>query len=113
MDARYVQRGDAIDHTPEADVAAGDVVVLADKLVGVAKLDIKADELGALALTGIYEVSKASGTAFAAGAEVGWSPSTKKAVAAGASGSVKLGHAVAAADAGDAFVHVRLCQGLN
>ena len=112
MDARYVQRGDAIDHTPEADVAAGDVVVLG-KLVGVAKLDIKAGELGALALTGIYEVSKASGTAFAAGAEVGWSPSTKKAVAAGASGSVKLGHAVAAADAGDAFVYVRLCQGLN
>ncbi len=113
MDARYVQRGDAIDHTPEADVAAGDIVVLADKLVGIAKLDIKAGELGALALTGVYEVAKASGTAFAAGAEVGWNPTDGKAVAAGSSGSVKLGHAVTAADAADAFVHVRLCQGLN
>ena len=49
MDARSVQRGDAIDYTPMADVAAGDVVVLANKLVGVAKLDIKVAELGALA----------------------------------------------------------------
>ena len=54
MDARYVQRGDAIDYTPMDDVAAGDIVVLAGKLVGVAKLDIKAGELGALALTGVY-----------------------------------------------------------
>ena len=44
MDARYVQRGDAIDHTPTADVAAGDIVVLANNVVGVAKLDIKSDK---------------------------------------------------------------------
>ena len=113
MDARYVQRGDAIDYTPMNDVAAGDIVVLAGKLVGVAKLDIKAGELGALALAGVYEVAKATGTAFAVGMEVGWNPATKQAVAAGASGSVKLGHAVALAAAGDALVYVRLCQGLN
>ena len=112
MDARYVQRGDAIDYTPMADVAAGDVVVLANKLVGVAKLDIKVAELGALALTGVYEVAKASGAAFAAGMEVGWNPTDKKAVAAGASGSVKMGHAVALAGAADPTVFVRLCQGL-
>ena len=58
MDARYVQRGDAIDYTPMNDVAAGDIVVLANKLIGVAKLDIKAGELSALALTGVYEVAK-------------------------------------------------------
>ena len=58
MDARYVQRDDAIDYTPMNDVAAGDIVVLANKLIGVAKLDIKAGELSALALTGVYEVAK-------------------------------------------------------
>ena len=52
MNARYVQRGDAIDYIPDADVAAGDVVQLG-RLVGVAKLDIKAGALGALALTGV------------------------------------------------------------
>lgn len=112
MDARYVQRGDAIDYTPVADVAAGDMVVLANKLVGVAKLDIKAAELGALALTGVYEVTKNSGVAFEAGMEVGWNPTDKKAVAAGASGSVKIGHAVALAGAADPTVFVRLCQGM-
>ena len=113
MDARYVQRGDAIDYTPMADVAAGDVVVLANKLVGVAKLDIKAAELGALALTGVYEVTKNSGAAFAVGMEVAWDATNRKAVAAGASGSVKMGHAVALAGASDPTVFVRLCQGLS
>ncbi len=113
MNARYVQRGDAIDYTPTEDVAAGDVVILAGKLVGVAKLDIKAGELGALALTGVYEVAKSSGVAFAVGTEVGWNAADRQAVAAGASGSVKIGHAVSLAGASDPTVLVRLCQGLE
>ena len=113
MKARYVQRGDAIDYTPMEDVAAGDVVVLSGKLVGVAKLDIKAGELGALALVGVYEFAKAEGIAFAAGMEVGWNPTNGEAVAAGASGSVKIGHAVALTSAVETTVFVRLCQGLS
>ena len=113
MKARYVQRGDAIDYTPMEDVAAGDVVVLSGKLVGVAKLDIKAGELGALALVGVYEFAKAEGIAFAAGMEVGWNPTNGEAVSAGASGSVKIGHAIALTGATDKSVLVRLCQGLG
>ena len=112
MDARYVQRGDAIDYTPMADVAAGDMVVLG-KLVGVAKLDIKAGELGALALTGVYEMTKAAGVAFALGSEVAWDRTNKKAVAPGTSGSAKIGHAVALTGASDATVFVRLCPGIE
>lgn len=69
--AVFRQRGDAIDYTPSEAVNAGDVVVLND-LAGVAKLDIKAGELGALALTGVYAVTKAtgSGTAIAPGVKV-------------------------------------------
>ena len=52
MNAVFRQRGDAVDYIPEADVSAGDVVVQND-LVGIAKLDIKAGERGALALTGV------------------------------------------------------------
>ena len=113
MDARYVQRGDAIDHTPMADVAAGDIVVLANKVVGVAKLDIKAGELGALALTGVYEMTKAAGVAFALGSEVAWDRTNKKAVAPGTSGYAKIGHAVALTGAYDATVFVRLCPGIE
>ena len=112
MKARYVQRGDAIDYIPMEDVSAGDVVVLSGKLVGVAKLDIKAGELGALALVGVYEFAKAEGIAFAAGMEVGWNADDGEAVQAGSSGSVKIGHAVALTGASDRFVLVRLCPGL-
>ena len=112
MKARYVQRGDSIDYIPEADVAAGDIIKVGS-LVGVAKLDIKAGELGALAVVGVYEIAKAEGIAFAAGMEVGWNASTGQAVAAGASGSVKIGHAVGLTGATDKFVLVRLCQGLG
>ena len=112
MKARYVQRGDAIDYTPMEDVAAGDVVVLSGKLVGVAKLDIKAGELGALAVVGVYEIAT-GGAAVAVGDVVSVDPATGKVAAAGASGAVKFGHAVTAATATDATVNVRLAQGLG
>ena len=112
MDAKSVQRGDSVDYTPTEDVAAGDVVALGVKFFGVAKLDIKAGELGALAVTGIYEMTKADGVAFDLGDEVAWDRTNKKAVAPGASGSVKIGHAVAQSAASDATVFVRLCPGI-
>ena len=110
MKARYVQRGESIDFTPETDVAAGDIVKIGS-LVGVAKLDIKAGELGALALVGVYEL-EGNGTAVEAGAVVSVDPTTGKVCAEGASGAVKFGHAVQSAAATDATVLVRLCQGL-
>ena len=110
MDARYVQRGDAIDYTPEAAVNAGDIVILG-KLVGIAKLDIAAGELGALAVTGVYEIAK-GGTAFAAGSLVAWNPTTRQAVAGGTSGATNIGHCVALASATEPTVFVRLSQGL-
>ena len=61
MKARYIQRGDSIDYTSTSDIAAGDIVKVGS-LVGVAKLDIKAGELCALALVGVYEL-EGNGTA--------------------------------------------------
>ena len=110
MKARYVQRGESIDFTPTADVAAGDVVKVGN-LVGVAKLDIRAGELGALALCGVYEIAT-NGAAIEAGAVVFVDPATGKVCAESASGAVKFGHAVAAAAATDTLVLVRLEQGL-
>ena len=110
MKARYIQRGDSIDYTSASDIAAGDIVKVGS-LVGVAKLDIKAGELGALALVGVYEV-EGNGTAVEVGAVVSVDPTTGKVCAEGASGAVKFGHAVQSAAATDATVLVRLCQGL-
>ena len=111
MKARYVQRGESIDYIPESDVAAGDIIKVGS-LVGVAKLDIKAGELGALALVGVYEIAT-GGAAVALGDVVSVDPATGKVVAAGASGSVKIGHAIALTGATDKSVLVHLCQGLG
>jgi len=106
MNARYIQRGESIDYTPAADVAAGDIVKLGN-LVGVAKLDIRAGELGALSLVGVYAVTKGN-TAFAMGDAIGWDATNKKAVAAATTGAIPLGTAIAAAAATDSTVAVRL-----
>ena len=81
MTATFIHRGDAIDYTPEAAVSAGDVVVQGD-IVGVAKLDIKAGALGALAVSGVFDVPKPTGTntAISAGAKVYWDAENKIAV---------------------------------
>ena len=110
--AQYVQEGDYIDYTPGSDVSAGDVIVQGD-LVGIAKGDIAANKLGALAVEGVFDVAKASGggVTFSAGALVYWDDTNDLAVATDGAGANKLlGKAVAAAADADATVRVRLSQ---
>ena len=111
MKARYIQRGESIDYTPEADVAAGDIIKIG-KIVGIAKLDIKEGELGALAVVGVYEIAT-GGIAVNPGDLVCVDPATGKVCAESAAGAIKLGHAVTKAATTDTTVHVRLLQGLN
>jgi predicted RecA/RadA family phage recombinase len=106
----FVHDGNAIDYTPGADVAAGDVVVQGD-LVGVAKTPIVANALGALAVTGVFDFPKATGggTAITAGATVYWDETDSEAKTDDESGANKLiGKTVKAAADADATVRVRL-----
>ena len=112
MKARYIQRGESIDFVPTADVAAGDILKLG-KLIGIAKLDIKTGELGALALVGVYEIPKISLAEFAQGTLVTYDFEIGFATTAETSPeSVPIGHAVAAAGRSDTTVLVRIEQGL-
>lgn len=106
--AVYVQDGASIDYTPVADVAAGDVVVQGD-LVGVAKLDIKANRLGALCVVGVFDFAKAGGVAFTVGTILYWDD-TNNVVTTTASGNKLIGKAVRAAASGDSTVRVRVSQ---
>lgn len=110
--ARFIHDGNSIDHTPGSDVTAGDVVVQGD-LVGIAKLDIAAGTLGALAVTGVFDVPKATGTgeAIAAGVKVYWDATNSVATTDENAGvNTYLGKTVAAAGDDDATVRVRLEQ---
>ena len=110
--AVFAHEGAAIDYTPGADVTAGDVIVQGD-LVGVARLDIKAGVLGALAVTGVFDFPKATGasTAIAAGVDVYWDVADAEAKTDSETGANKLiGKTVAAAGDNDAEVRVRMSQ---
>jgi len=102
--------GISVDYTPAAAVTAGDVVVQ-NELVGVAKKDIAANALGALAVSGVFDFPKGttSGSAIAAGKNVYWDDTND--VATETAGSNKLiGKTVAAATDTDTTVRVRMNQ---
>ena len=102
--------GTSIDYTPGADVATGDVIVQGE-LVGVAKLDIKANTLGALAVVGVFDFAKATGggTAITAGANVYWDDTNNVATTT-ATGNKLIGKCVRAAADADATVRARMSQ---
>jgi predicted RecA/RadA family phage recombinase len=110
-EAVFIQDGLSIDHTPGSAVAAGQVVVQGD-LVGVAKRPIAVNELGSLALVGVFDFAKEAdgGVTFAVGALAYWDAVNKLAVTDDGGGAYKmLGKVVKAAADADATVRVRLC----
>lgn len=102
--ASYVQKGDVVDHTPAAAVAAGDVVVIGS-LVGVAPRAIAANALGSLAIEGVFELPVATGATGAQGSAINWYAVSG---VAHASTGVAAGKLAKARAAGDATVHVVL-----
>lgn len=112
MATRFIHDGDSIDYTPASAVTAGDVIVQGD-LVGVAKRDIEANVLGALAVVGVFDFPKTTGvgTAIDAGAKVYWDATNSVATTDDLGGANKLaGKAALAAGNDDETVRVRLSQ---
>jgi len=112
----FVADGSAIDYTPGADVAAGDVVVIGSN-VAIAKTPIASGNLGALAVGGIYDGAKITGAVNlgdaiywdATGDPVGGTAGSG-AYTTTAAGNVYAGRAVKAAASGDATVRFELRQ---
>lgn len=106
--AIFSAEGRAVDYTPSADVAAGDVVVQAD-LVGVARTPIAANAPGSLAIEGVFDFAKATGVSsgIAVGTKVYWDSTAKQATATVGTNKY-LGKTVKTAADGDATVRVRL-----
>jgi predicted RecA/RadA family phage recombinase len=110
--AQFIHDDDYINYTPGSAVTAGDVIVQGD-LIGVAKGDIAANKLGALAVEGVFDFPKASGasTAIAAGATVYWDAADQQVKTDSNSGANKLlGKSVAAAGDSATTVRVRMIQ---
>jgi len=102
MKATFFQNGNMIDFTNSTDtaIAAGAVVSLNDERVGIAACDIAAGETGTLAISGVFTVAKAAGTAIKQGQAVKYD-ATNDNFGVGDTAKVAAGFAVseAAADA--------------
>ena len=112
MIATYIQTGNHIDYTPAADLALGEVIVQGE-LVGIAPYAVGAGQPGSLAVTGVFDLDKASGagTAIPAGTKIYWDAAQKQAVTSDGGGANKyVGKSIHdAADTASA-VRVRLSQ---
>ena len=110
--AKFVHEGGAIDYTPGADVLTGAVVVQAE-LVGVAHGPIKANQLGSLAVSGVFDFPKAlgAGSAIPAGTNAYWDAAAQNATKNAAAGANKLiGKTVKTTVDADTTVRIRLLQ---
>ena len=105
MQARFLHDGKAIDFLSNVDIPAGTVIVR-DALVGITKLDVEANRLGALHVVGVFDVAKAA-VAIPLGSKVYWDDTAKNACLT-ATNNTLLGVAVSDAVAGDAVVKVRI-----
>ena len=82
--ATFVSDGRSMDYTPGSAVTAGDVIEQ-NALIGIAKKDIAANSLGALALDGIFDVTKKANDVASVGTAIYWDPTNVEAtVTAGA-----------------------------
>ena len=92
MKANFVQLGQAIDFVPSRDIAAGEILVC-NGMAGAVKIPVRAGCLGALHLSGVYDVEKDS-SAITAGDKVHFDPARGLATST-AEGNVFLGVASA------------------
>ena len=112
--ARFIQTGNAIDYTPGSDVSAGEVLVLGNT-IAIAKLDIVANVLGALATRGVFDGVKVTG-AINLGDALYWDSdgdpvggeAGSGAFTTTSAGNIYAGRAVAAAAEADATVRFEL-----
>ena len=106
--------GDVLDYVAGATIASGAVVVTGD-LVGVALKSMVSGDTAALAIKGVWEVAKATGTAWVQGDSLDWDDSASefdKAIAVPAAGDVEnCCVAYEAAASGAVLAKVRLTPG--
>lgn len=77
MANNYIQPGQVLEHTLSGDVTSGDVLVLGDS-VGVALQSGGSGDTIPVAVEGVFQVDKTSGTAWNLGDKLDWDVSASK-----------------------------------
>jgi len=105
--SKYIQRGETIDYTAGADIAAGDIVFVGDECF-IAQFTIPNGATGAITRCGVFEIPKDS-NAITYGAVVFWDAENKKGKAGQT--TLEVGICVKAAESTDTTVTVLLNAG--
>ncbi len=111
MTTTYIQAGDVIQYTADADCDAGDVVVIGNTL-GVALHAIDNGATGSVAIRGVFTVRKVSAAVIAQGESLVWDVSAGKFddnLAIPASGDVSGASAIAWEAAGNGVTSIKVC----
>lgn len=104
----YVQRGDVIPLVAPYAVASG-AGLLVGSIFGVAETTAAISATVEAALTGVFDLAKATGTAWTQGVRIYWDDAAKNCTTNAAAGANKLiGVATLAAASGDTVGRVRL-----
>jgi len=106
--ASFVAEGATVDFVPEADVAAGSVVVVG-KLVGIAKFGISAGSRGSITVRGVFDVVKDPTTNIPAGTTLYWSQISWHVIKNAYAHSM-IGKSIESAPPGTLTVRLRLNQ---
>ena len=109
MTAIFIQRSDTIDYTPPADVPVGSVTVLNDT-IGINRTALQANQLGSLAIDGIFELDKNTGAnqAIEQGKNVFWDTVNLRVRKSNNADSVLMGKAATSAGDDDSRVRVSI-----
>ena len=113
MTTRYKQPGNTLDYTPGSAVTAGDILVVGN-CIAIAPTDIAANATGAVDVEGVFEVPKATGTAWNLGDSVDYDVSATtfgKGITPATGDVTKAAICAKAAAAGDAVAWIKLTPG--
>lgn len=106
MAKKFIQPGEAIDYTAGATLASGDVVVMGAR-IGIVLNDMVSGDVGAVRVTGVWELAKLSTDVIAQGALVYWD-TTPGEITTTVGSNVVAGYAIEAAGSGTTTCKVKI-----
>jgi predicted RecA/RadA family phage recombinase len=106
MAKKFIQPGEAIDYTASGTLAAGAVVVMGVR-IGIVLNDMVSGDVGAVRVTGVWELAKLSTDVIAQGALVYWDTSPGE-ITTTSAGNTLAGYAIEAAGNGTTTCKVKI-----
>jgi predicted RecA/RadA family phage recombinase len=106
MARNYIQPGEVMDYIAGGTISAGAVVVVGDR-IGVALTDMVSGQMGALQMSGVFELPALASDDIVPGAQLYWDAGNTR-LTLTASTHKKAGYAFAAAGVGVATCRVKL-----